>query len=320
MDPALHYFCEKGLADSTHKTYQSALRRFGAFCSLYSILSPFPVSEAILCYYATYLACQQLAPRTIKTYLAAIRHMQITLGLPEPREFSSLPRLRLIQTGIQCTHMQRSTTPPRVRLPITPVILGRMKDYWSARPREPDIGMLWAASCLGFFRSGEITIPSNNSFDSKVHLSWGDIAVDNPESPAAIRVKLKKSKCDQFGQGVEIFIGRTRTPICPVAAVLAYIATRGSGNGPFFRFSSGLPLTKQKFVSHIRQVLQAIGLPYQDFAGHSFRIGAATAAAKAGLEDSAIRTLGRWNSSAFHTYIRTPREHLAQLSSMIAAP
>ena len=252
--------------DSTPKTYQSALRRFGAFCSLYSILSPFPVSEVMLCYYATYLACQRLAPQTIKTYLAAIRYMQITLGLPEPREFSSLPRLRLVQTGIQRTHLQQNTTPPRVRLPIMPAILTRMKDHWSARAQEPDIVMLWAAACLrffGFFRSGEITIPSNNTFDEKVHLGWGDIAVDNPESPVALQVKLKRSKCDQFGQGVEIFIGRTRTPICPVAAVLAYIASRGAGNGPFFRFGSGLPLTKQKFTSHIRQVLQAIGLPYQ---------------------------------------------------------
>ena len=180
--------------------------------------------------------------------------------------------------------------------------------------------MLWAASCLcffGFFRSGEITTPSNTGFDRTVHLGWGDVAVDNPLSPAAIRVKLKRSKCDQFGQGVEVFVGRMQTPLCPVAAVLAYIASRGSAEGPFFRFASGLPLTKQKFVLCIRRALQEIGLPYRDFAGHSFRIGAATAAAKAGLENSVIRTLGRWSSSAFYTYIRTPRENLTQFSSII---
>lgn len=61
--------------------------------------------------------------------------------------------------------------------------------------------------------------------------------------------------------------------------------------------SNGLPVTKPTFVSKVRQALQAIGLPHQCFAGHSFRIGAATTVAKLGLEDSVIRTLGRWNSA-----------------------
>ena len=103
-------------------------------------------------------------------------------------------------------------------------------------------------------------------------------------------------------------------PVCPVEAVLAYIAVRGAAEGPFFQFANGQLLSKQKFVSAFRQALQAIGLPYQDFAGHSFHIGA-----KAGIEDSVIRTLGRWNSAAFLTYIRTPRESLARFSSRIAS-
>lgn len=51
----------------------------------------------------------------------------------------------------------------------------------------------------------------------------------------------------------------------------------------------------------------------------SFRISAATAAAKAGLEDSQICILGRWNSSTFLAYIRIPQEHLALLTNKLAA-
>ena len=40
---------------------------------------------------------------------------------------------------------------------------------------------------------------------------------------------------------------------------------------------------------HIQQALCGLGLPYQDFARHCFHIGAATAAANAGIEDSIIR-------------------------------
>lgn len=80
LDQAVQYFCEYGIAESTHKTYQSALRKFALFCSTYSILSPFPVSEALLCYYSSFLACKGLSPQTIKTYLAALRHTQVVLG------------------------------------------------------------------------------------------------------------------------------------------------------------------------------------------------------------------------------------------------
>ena len=278
------------------------------------------MSESILCYFASYLATQQLTPQTIKTYLAGIRHMQITLGLPEPRAFSSLPRLKLVQAGIQRVHGQRSPSPVRIRLPITPSILRKIHSYWLPRASDPDIIMLWAAATLcffGFFRSGELTIPTS-SFNKSVHLSWGDVAIDNPQSPQLLKVSLKRSKTDQIGKGVDVFVGRTGGSLCPVSGVLAYMAIRGQLDGPFFQFRDGSPLTKAQFTRHIRIALQNIGLPYQHFAGHSFRSGAATAAANAGIEDSVIRTLGRWNSSAFLAYIRTPREHLARFSAMLS--
>ena len=71
------------------------------------------------------------------------------------------------------------------------------------------------------------------------------------------------------------------------------MAVCGSNLGPFFRFSDGSPL---RFTQQVHEVLQALGFPYTEFAGHSFRIGAATAVAKAGMEDSVIHTLGRSNT------------------------
>lgn len=317
LDGQVHFFCEKGVADSTHRTYTSAIRKFYSFCSLYNIVSPFPVSESILCYFTTYLAGQNLCPQTIKTYLAGVRHMQVTLGLPEPRAFSSLPRLKLVQAGVARTHKDRITKPLRVRLPITPAILRAMKEQWQARVVDEDILMLWAASVVcyfGFFRAGELTVPSLAAYQKAKHLSWGDVSIDNPARPSAIRVFLRRSKTDQLGKGIEVFVGETGNDICPVAAAASYMVARGSKEGPFFMFKNGQPLTKDRFTHAVRDVLQKAGLPCQSFAGHSFRIGAATAAARAGMEDSTIRMLGRWSSSAFLAYVRTPREHLARLS------
>ena len=60
-------------------------------------------------------------------------------------------------------------------------------------------------------------------------------------------------------------------------------------------FSNGSFLTKQRFVTKVREALQKTGLEEAKYNGHSFRIGAATIAAAKGLEDSIIKTLGRWH-------------------------
>ena len=80
-----------------------------------------------------------------------------------------------------------------------------------------------------------------------------------------------------------------------------------------------LSCVKQEFVSDIRKVLLKLGLPDSDYAGHIFRIGAATSAAMAGVENCTIQLLGRWQSAAFLRYIRTPHERLASISSTLAA-
>ena len=322
LDPAVQYYCSKGIAPSTHQTYQSALKRFYSFCSLFNVVSPFPVNEDILCYFASYLATQNVSPQSIKTYLSGIRHTQVTLGLPEPRSFSSLPRLRLVQAGIQRTHLEQASKPSRTRLPITPAILRAMQSTLEPRATDPAVIMIWAAALLcffGFFRSGEITTPNTTGFNPKIHLAWGDVAIDSQQSPSLLKIRLKRSKTDQFGQGVDIYVGKTGCPLCPVAGVTAYMVQRGTGEGPFFQFADRTPLTKARFTEQIRAILGDAGLPYSHFAGHSFRIGAATAAANAGLEDSTIRTLGRWNSNAFLSYIRTPREQLASLTRCLAS-
>lgn len=100
LDSSVHFFCSKGIAESTQRTYRSALNKFSRFCTQFNILSPFPVSEPLLCYFASFLAASEnISPKSLKVYLSGIRHMQVVLGLPEPREFSSLPRLRLGYRG-----------------------------------------------------------------------------------------------------------------------------------------------------------------------------------------------------------------------------
>ena len=64
-------------------------------------------------------------------------------------------------------------------------------------------------------------------------------------------------------------------------------------------------------------MLRDHGLDYSNYHGHSFRIGAATSAAAAGIPDHAIKMLGRWDSSAYLLYVRTPPAQLAGYSASL---
>lgn len=163
--------------------------------------------------------------------------------------------------------------------------------------------MLWAASTLcffGFMRAGELTVPSDNSFDESCHLSFRDVAVDSLTNPKILKVRLKTSKTDPFRVGVDIFVGRTGTQLCPVAAVLAYMTARGPEPGQFFTFADGKSLTRARFVARVREALREANVDYSPYSGHSFRIGAATTAARKGISDATIKMLGRWKSSAVY--------------------
>ena len=72
--------------------------------------------------------------------------------------------------------------------------------------------------------------------------------------------------------------------------------------GPLFRFLDSRFLTKL-FIDKVRVGLDTLGLNSKEYADHSFRIGAAMTAAESGLEDSLIKLLGQWESSAYQTYI-----------------
>ena len=154
--------------------------------------------------------------------------------------------------------------------------------------------------------------PSDRGYDAEWHLSFADVRADTQKIPEFLQVTIKASKTDPFRKGVTIFLGRTQDELCPVAATLQYMVRRGSGPGPLFMFSEGRYLTRDRFVSAVRSGLTMAGINASLYAGHSFWIGAATTAAQRGIQDSLIKTLGRWESSAYTIYTRYTFVHLGR--------
>ena len=179
-------------------------------------------------------------------------------------------------------------------LPIKPDILQRIWKVWNRDPGNPDLIMLWAActTCFfGFLQSGQIVVSSAKEFKPGVHLSFGDVTLDNPKDPQVVQINMKASKTDPLQKGITVFLGKTKSALCPVAAMAVYLANRKGDPGPFFQGWAPTNPT-EKFVTKVREVLEEAGLDPKKYAGHSFRIRAATTAAACGVEYSVIKTLG----------------------------
>ena len=235
--------------------------------------------------------------------------LHIEQGFPDP--IANCLRLQIVVRGIKRCQGSSSSS----HLPITDDLM--LLIWQSLDLCLPDHLMFWAACSLGYFgflRASEFTVPNLASFSPSLNLGVQDIAVDSLSAPSCMRVKIKGSKTDPFRKGAYIHIGRGRPPLCAVHSVISYLASRGDRSGPLFLFQNGQPLSHALLMDWL---LASANIP-GNFSSHSFRIGAATVAARNGVPDHLIQALGRWSSSAYQLYIRTPSESLAALSTKLA--
>jgi site-specific recombinase XerD len=128
-------------------------------------------------------------------------------------------------------------------------------------------------------------------------------------STEGVRLVIKRSKGDQFGEGQAIAIGRTNTNLCPVANLEAYLERAGISEGRVFRAidrhgNFGARMTGQSVALIVRKWTNRAGLD-GDYSGHSLRAGFATQAAKSGVEERKIASTTRHkNMDVLRRYIR----------------
>ena len=159
-----------GLAATSQRTYQTGERKYVTFCQVHK-LTPFLAMEPVLTAFVATLHTQGLAVRTVKSYLAAVCHTQIAIGLGDP-QIGSMPQLEYVLKGLKrrTTGRQR-----RAWLPITPTILCQLKEVWSQMPDRHNAAMLWAVSTLcffGFLRTGEAVAPAVGVLPGSTSVLW----------------------------------------------------------------------------------------------------------------------------------------------------
>ena len=275
------------------------------------------ITERSLCLFAAFLANQGLQASSITAYLSAVRHLQISAGLPSPTT-DSWPWLHYVSRGIKCSQNQ----PQRVRLPITTSILKQLHSIWFSNNYGFPVykaKLLWAVASTTF----------SASLDSGSYCH-PRAAPYPPPSTRPGRRFLRESHSvhplnqegqnDPFGKGAQVALGSTHSrPLCPVNAFKEFLEARPPSPEPLVITENASPLLKEAFVSEISRALETASLNPALYAGHSFRIGAATSAVAAGIPAHMIQTLGRWSSDAFKLYIRASRDSLAQVSATLAS-
>jgi len=244
--------------------------------------------------------------------------MHLCKGLHNHFSQQFTPHFQLVLRAIR--RRQACTRPVRWCLPITFQMLYRIRKLLLKGAPNYTNTTLWARCCLAFFRFlrvSEFTIPTEGSYDSSHHLSLEDIAVDSKRKPRVLQLLLKQSKTDPFKQGAKVYLGATGSTICPIMAVLSYLAKRSSWSGPLFITKEGKGWTSAIFRAALKSLLGELKVNKQCYNTHSFLIGAAMCASLSNLSDTHIQLLGRWCNNAFKCYIKPPPSEVAKYSKTL---
>ena len=127
-----------------------------------------------------------------------------------------------------------------------------------------------------------------------------------------LKINLKRSKTDQFGEGlVKGLPYFDNLQYCPVMSLKKWIEVSNINSGPLFRrFSKGSKLTGNRLTDQsvallIKKYLKLVGIESKNYSGHSLRSGFATSAAESGAEERSIMAMtGHKSTEMVRRYIK----------------
>ena len=127
-----------------------------------------------------------------------------------------------------------------------------------------------------------------------------------------LKINIKKSKTDQFGEGMIKGLPQFTNEIyCPVTNLKKWLKISKITSGPIFtRFTKGLSLTDKRLTDQsvvllIKEYLNLAGIENKNFSGHSLRSGFATVAAEFGADERSIMAMtGHKTTQMVRRYIR----------------
>ena len=278
---------------NTVRAYKSDFEDFGLFC-VKNGFNNLPSEPKIVSLYLTHLSSREAKISTIKRRLVSIGVIHKMKG-----HYLDTKHPVIIQNlmGIK----RRKGTIQKGKKPLLINDIKTLIDVIN-KEKVPDIKKLRNKALLiigfsGGFRRNEI-----------VSLDIEDVEFVFE----GIKITVKKSKTDQYGEGMVKGIPHFENSLyCPVATLKRWINISKIKQGPLFRrflkgsILSNNRLTDQSIALIIKNYLVKAGIDSNNYSGHSLRSGFATSAAEAGAEERSIMTMtGHKSTEMVRRYIK----------------
>ena len=279
-------------ATNTLRAYKSDFKDFGAFCVKHG-LNSLPTDPKIVSLYLTNLS-KNSKISTLKRRLVSISMVHKLKGhyldTKHPIIVENLMGIRRVKGSIQKGKK--------------PILINHLKSIINVinEYKIEDIKKFRDKSIIligfgGGFRRNEL-----------VSIDYEDLEF----VPEGLKITIKRSKTDQFGEGMIKGLPCFSNEIyCPIVNLKRWLDISKIKSGPIFRrFSKGLSLTDKRLTDQsvvliIKEYLNLAGIDNKNFAGHSLRSGFATVAAESGADERSIMTMtGHKTEQMVRRYIR----------------
>lgn len=275
-------------APATHRAYATEWRQFTAWCRAAGRLELPATAETVELYATDQVGRRK--PAGVSRALAAVAYHHKQAGHASPVG----PGAREVVSAAKRLHGAAQESKAALTVEQLRQIVGGLDSRTPQGARDRALLVVGLASGL---RRSELSA-----------LNTGDVAVE----PQGLRVAVRSGKTDQQRRGRLVGLGRgQRAATCPVRALEAWLAVRGTWAGPLFVTLSpsgqitGERLAGQGVGNIVKAAVERIGLDPALYGGHSLRAGCVTAAVQAGASELAImQRTGHRSVAMLHRYVR----------------
>ncbi|NMN67994.1 site-specific recombinase XerD [Candidatus Pelagibacter ubique] len=280
-------------ANNTVRAYKSDFNDFSLFCAQNGFKS-LPSEPKIVSLYLTHLSIKDVKMSTLKRRLVSIGVIHKLKGYYLDTKHPSIIE-NIMGIKRRKGSVQRGKKPILINnLKLIIQVIDEQKKEQIKKLRDRTIILIGFS---GGFRRNEI-----------VSLDYDDLDF----VAEGLKISLKKSKTDQFGEGtVKALPYFNNIKYCPVLSLKKWIEISRINTGPLFRrFTKGSNLSENRLTDQtvallIKEYLKLAGIDSKNYSGHSLRSGFATTAAESGAEERSIMAMtGHKSTEMVRRYIK----------------